>query len=165
MVKAVIEEFLKKRFNGIPENLQKLAEGETYVDRFKSLMKKGYDLWGDHIYDENPSLLSFELLFQLMNYIQNDLCKGSSSVLSYSEESIRLLSQIPILSQENEEVPINFLVENSPHVKVKYKNLAMQKSYNIRYSWKIIKELNISASKSLQFMNMDLPEKDFKKSD
>ena len=157
ITKDILEEFLKKRFTGLPENLQKHAEGETCVDKFKSLLRKGYDLWGDHIYNENPNLLSFELLFQLMNYIQNDLCKGSSSVLSYSEESIRLLSQIPILNEENEEMPINYSIENSPHVKVKYKNLAMQKSYNIRYSWKIIKELNISASKSLQFMNMELP--------
>ena len=63
-------------------------------------MKKGFDLWGDNTVSESPSLLRFEILFDLMNYIQNDICKGSSSVLSYSEESIRLLSQIPLVSDE-----------------------------------------------------------------
>lgn len=33
--------------------------------------------------------------------------------------------------------------------------LAVLKSYNIRYSWKIVKELNLAASKCLQFINMD----------
>lgn len=128
-------------------------------------MKLGFDLWGDNVASESPSLLPFENLFELMNYIQNEICKGSSSVLSYSEESIRLLSQIPLLDSIKSEEPINFTTENSMHVKVKYKNLAIHKSYNVRYSWKIIKELNVSASKSLQFINMNLPEKDFKKED
>jgi hypothetical protein len=41
-------------------------------------------------------------------------------------------------------------------VKIKYKKLAEQKSYNIRYSWKIIKDLNLSASKCLSIINMEL---------
>jgi len=41
-------------------------------------------------------------------------------------------------------------------VRVKYKSLAGLKSYNIRYSWKLVKELNLAASKCLQFINMDL---------
>lgn len=41
-------------------------------------------------------------------------------------------------------------------VRVKYKALGALKSYNIRYSWKFVKELNLAASKCLQFVNMDL---------
>lgn len=41
-------------------------------------------------------------------------------------------------------------------VRVKYKALANLKSYNIRHSWRIVKELNLEASKCLQFINMDL---------
>jgi hypothetical protein len=41
-------------------------------------------------------------------------------------------------------------------VRVKYKALAGLKSYNIRYSWKLVKELNLAASKCLQYINMDL---------
>ena len=89
-----------------------------------------------------------------MNYIQGEICKGSSSVLSYSENSIRLLSTIPLLQDGDE--PINYQVENNIGVKAKYKNLAELKSYNIRYSWKIVKELNVAASKCLQFINMNL---------
>lgn len=55
---------------------------------------------------------------------------------------------------EGGEDPINFNAENNVGVKAKYRGLAEQKSYNIRYSWKIIKELNISASKCLSFINM-----------
>jgi hypothetical protein len=57
-----------------------------------------------------------------MNYIQGEICKGSSSVLSYSENSIRLLSTIPLLESDDE--PINYQVENDIGVKTKYKNLA-----------------------------------------
>lgn len=89
-----------------------------------------------------------------MNYIQGEICKGSSSVLSNSEKSIRLLSTIPILDSDDE--PINYNVENNIGVKTKYKNLAELKSYNIRYSWKVVKELNVAASKCLQFINMNL---------
>lgn len=39
---------------------------------------------------------------------------------------------------------------------MKYKPLADFKSYNIRYSWKLVKELNLAASKCLQFINMDV---------
>jgi hypothetical protein len=70
------------------------------------------------------------------------------------------MNQIPLL-EKAKEAPINFTAENNVGVKVKYQNLAQQKSYNIRYSWKIIKELNKSASKCLQFINMDIPEKDY----
>lgn len=90
-----------------------------------------------------------------MNYIQDEICKGSSSVLSYSENSIRLLSTIPLLDSGDDE-PINYQVENNIGVKTKYKNLAELKSYNIRYSWKVVKELNVAASKCLQFINMNL---------
>lgn len=41
-------------------------------------------------------------------------------------------------------------------VRVKYKQLAQLKSYNVRYSWKLVKELNLAVSKCLQFINMDL---------
>ena len=41
-------------------------------------------------------------------------------------------------------------------VRVKYKQLGALKSYNIRFSWKFVKELNLAASKCLQFINMDL---------
>lgn len=37
---------------------------------------------------------------------------------------------------------------------MKYSKLESQKSYNIRYSWRIIKDLNISASKCVSFINM-----------
>jgi hypothetical protein len=37
-----------------------------------------------------------------MDYIQTEICKGSSSVLSYSEESIRILSAIPLLDHKFE---------------------------------------------------------------
>lgn len=40
-------------------------------------------------------------------------------------------------------------------VRVKYKALAGFKAYNIRYSWKFVKELNLAASKCLQLVNMD----------
>ena len=41
-------------------------------------------------------------------------------------------------------------------MRVKYKILAGFKSYNNRFSWKLVKELNLAASKCLQFINMDL---------
>lgn len=41
-------------------------------------------------------------------------------------------------------------------VRVKYKQLGALKSYSIRFSWKLVKELNLAASKCLQFVNMDL---------
>lgn len=90
-----------------------------------------------------------------MEYIQNEICKGSSSVLSYSEQSIRLINQIPLI-RDDDEMPINFTAENDIGVKTKYKRLSEEKSFNLRYSWKIIKELNLSASKCLPFVNMDI---------
>jgi hypothetical protein len=64
------------------------------------------------------------------------------------------LSTIPLL-QENDE-PINYQIENNIGVRTKYKNLAELQSYNVRYSWKIVKELNVAASKCLQFINLNL---------
>lgn len=49
---------------------------------------------------------------------------------------------------------MNFATENNVGVKAKYKNLSNEKSYNIRYSWKIIRDLNLAASKCLGFINM-----------
>lgn len=66
-----------------------------------------------------------------------------------------MINQIPLLRDDQEE-PLNFNTENNIGVKTKYKRLAEQKSYNIRYSWKVIKELNLSASKCLPFINMQL---------
>ena len=39
-------------------------------------------------------------------------------------------------------------------VRVRYKSLAALDSFSIRYSWRIIKDLNLAASKCLQFVNM-----------
>ena len=50
-------------------------------------------------------------------------------------------------------------------VKIKYGSLANEKSYNIRYSWKIIKELNILVSKCMSFINMRLNKWDSKEID
>jgi other hect domain ubiquitin protein ligase E3 len=116
----------------------------------------GYDLWGDNIANEGATLIPFQLLYQLMEYIQSEICKGSSSVLSYSEESIRILSQVPLLDARGNEEPINYGSESDMGVRVKYKQLGALKSYNIRFSWKFVKELNLAASKCLQFINMDL---------
>lgn len=151
-----MESFLKKRFEGLPEKITrelKDSDEPSYLGKFKLLNKLGYDLWGDHVCCESPELLKFQSLVELMEYIQNEICKGSSSVLSYSEQSIRLINQIPLLSDDNE-APINFTFENDVGVKTKYKRLAEEKSYNLRYSWKIIKQLNLSASKCLSFINM-----------
>lgn len=49
---------------------------------------------------------------------------------------------------------MNFNTENNIGVKLKYQKLSEEKSYNIRFSWKMIKELNLSASKCLPFINM-----------
>lgn len=51
---------------------------------------------------------------------------------------------------------MNYNVENSVSVKSKYQRLSEQKSYNIRYSWKIIRELNLAVSKCLPFVNMNI---------
>lgn len=66
------------------------------------MAKLGYDLWGDNISSEQPSLLKFEYLSELMQYIQDEICKGSSSVLSYNESSIRMINQIPLYRDEDE---------------------------------------------------------------
>lgn len=76
-------------------------------------------------------------------------------MLSYNENSIRMISQIPIIKDEDEK-PVNFTSENNIGIRVKYKSLAESPSHNIRYSWKIIKEFNVAVSKCLQFINMDL---------
>jgi hypothetical protein len=63
---------------------------------------------------------------------------------------------IPLLDHKFEDEPVNYITENDVGVRVKYKGLTNFKSYNIRYSWKVVKELNLAASKCLQFINMDL---------
>ena len=90
-----------------------------------------------------------------MDYVQTEICKGSSTVLSYSEEFIRILSQIPLLESNGAEEPVNYAVESDMGVRVKYKALAALHSYSIRYSWRIIKDLNLAVSKCLQFINMN----------
>jgi hypothetical protein len=74
-----------------------------------------------------------------MDYVQTEICKGSSGVLSYSEESIRILSKLPLLDSNAEEEPINFGAENDMGVRVKYKSLVGFPAYDIRYSWKFVK--------------------------
>lgn len=65
--------------------MKKLVENEeTYIAKFKKFHSLGFDLWGDNISNENATLIPFNLLEMLMDYIQTDICKGSSSVLSYS---------------------------------------------------------------------------------
>lgn len=49
------------------------------------LFNQGYDLWGDAVASDNTTLLPLPALDMLMDYIQTEICKGSSSVLSYSE--------------------------------------------------------------------------------
>jgi len=88
-----------------------------------------------------------------MEYVQTDICKDSSTVLSYSQEFIRIMSQIPLLGSEDK--PVNYSVECDTGVRVKYSALGGQKSYNIRYSWRVVKELNLAASDCLQFINMN----------
>lgn len=69
------------------------------------------------------------------------------------------MSQIPILDHKEvkaDDQPINYTSENDMGVRAKYKPLALQASYNIRFTWKIVKGLNLAASKCLQFVNMDL---------
>lgn len=34
----------------------------TYLDKFKELVKLGFDLWGDNISNESPKLLELEYL-------------------------------------------------------------------------------------------------------
>jgi hypothetical protein len=92
----------------------------------------------------------------LMDYIQTDICKGSSSVLSYSQDSIRILSHVSLLDSRANEIPVNYITESDMGIRVKYKQLASMKSYNIRYSWKFVKELNLAASNCFQFVNMDI---------
>ena len=61
-----------------------VAEEETYIGKFKKLLNLGYDLWGDNTSNENAILIPFNYLYMLMDYVQTEICKGSSSVLSYS---------------------------------------------------------------------------------
>ena len=66
--------------------MKKLVEDcESYIGKFKKLLNLGYDLWGDNITNENATLIPFSHLYLLMDYVQTEICKGSSSVLSYSE--------------------------------------------------------------------------------
>jgi hypothetical protein len=68
----MIEEFLALRFNHLPSEIKVLAEGEeTFLAKFRKLLKLGYDLWGDNIYSDNPSLINFNLFYMLMDYIQS----------------------------------------------------------------------------------------------
>ena len=73
----------------------------TYLEKFKLLEKKGIDLWGVKVIDSQASLLPYELLTQLMRYVQTDICKETSSVLSYNPNSIRLITQCNNLFQSD----------------------------------------------------------------
>ena len=95
---------MSARFELLPTELKKLVEDENiFVGKFRKLLNLGYDLWGDNIANENATLIPFNHLYMLMDYIQTEICKGSSSVLSYSEDSIRILSQIPLLDSKDTE--------------------------------------------------------------
>ena len=57
----------------------------TYIAKFKKLLTVGFDLWGDNVASPDATLIPFSQLHQLMEYIQTDICKDSSAVLSYSD--------------------------------------------------------------------------------
>lgn len=54
-------------------------------------------MWGVKTSDPSATLLPYETLVLLMHYVQTEICKESSTVLSYDPASIRLIEQSQIL--------------------------------------------------------------------
>lgn len=82
----------------------------SFLDKFKLLESKGYDLWGVQVSSPKATLLPYNLLVMLMKYVQSEICKETISVLSYNPNSIRLISQCQNLNNSMAEQPINFTV-------------------------------------------------------
>ena len=127
----------------------------TNLERFKYLEKKGIDLWGVKVYEPSANLLTYELLVLLMRYVQTEICKETSSVLSYNPNSIRLITQCYNLHQSDKEPPINFKVESETGNIIKYKRLAECRPCDIRLSWAVIKAYNNSLCQSFPFIRLD----------
>ena len=47
-----------------------MSDEETYIGKFKKLLNLGYDLYGDNISNENSTLIPFDFLYMLMDYVQ-----------------------------------------------------------------------------------------------
>jgi hypothetical protein len=58
---------------GLPENIAKRVGEELPLDltKFKELSKQGFDLWGDNISTDSPTLLTLDMLSDLMRYVQD----------------------------------------------------------------------------------------------
>lgn len=127
--KPIIENFLERRLVSTPDisgnilQLLKDFEGSTNLERFKFLEKEGYDLWGVRVSNPNATLLPFDLLLLLMRYVQTEICKETSSVLSYNPNAIRLISQCQNMKDAGSERPVNFSIESQQGIQIKYKRL------------------------------------------
>lgn len=50
--------------------LAKLEGTPTNLEKFKFLEANGFDLWGVHVSDASATLLPYDLLILLMQYVQ-----------------------------------------------------------------------------------------------
>lgn len=89
-----------------------------------------------------------------MRYVQTEICKETSTVLSYNPNAIRLISQCQNMKNSTSERPVNFSIENQSGIQIKYKRLTECKPYNIKYSWAVIKAFNAHLSQSMPYISL-----------
>lgn len=134
--------------------MKKVGPETSSLEKFRFLEKEGYDLWGVQVSHPEATLLPYELLLLLMRYVQTEICKETSSVLSYNPNAIRLISQCQNMKDSTSERPVNFCIESQGGIQIKYKRLTECKPYNIKYSWSVIKAFNAHLSQSMPYISL-----------
>ncbi|EAR96982.2 HECT domain and RCC1-like domain protein (macronuclear) [Tetrahymena thermophila SB210] len=126
------------------------------LEAIKILSKLGLDIHLDyvaHTKADQKLVLPAQLLSQLVQFVEIEVCKETKMVLKYNSTNIRFhLSSYNISEHEN---PIGYSSESSV---LPYKKLTEQPLADLRFSWALLKLINKFLQKNVSLLNMSSKE-------
>ncbi|KRX02870.1 HECT-domain-containing protein [Pseudocohnilembus persalinus] len=123
---------------------------------FDILKMLGYDLWLNKSIlpsFQKPQICSLQILFQLVQFVENSVCKKSKQTLDYSPAFLRFINLNNILFEDQQSSSENYYNHQSL---LEYNQLIheTQKSVlNLKYSWSILRILNKNLQTAIQYIN------------
>ncbi|KAL4466976.1 hypothetical protein ABPG74_010573 [Tetrahymena malaccensis] len=126
------------------------------LEAIKILSKLGLDIHLDyvaHTKADQKLVLPAQLLSQLVQFVEIEVCKETKMVLKYNSTNIRFhLSSYNLSEQEN---PIGYSSQSSI---LQYKKLTEQPLADLRFSWALLKLINKFLQKNVSLLNMSSKE-------
>ncbi|KAL4510149.1 hypothetical protein ABPG72_010342 [Tetrahymena utriculariae] len=126
------------------------------MEAIKILSKLGLDIHLDyvaHTKGDQKLVLPAQLLSQLVQFVEIEVCKETKMVLKYNSTNIRFhLSSYNLSEHEN---PIGYSSESSV---LPYKKLTEQPLADLRFSWALLKLINKFLQQNVSLLNMSSKE-------